>query len=153
MLMVETFNLSKRMLVRALLEHCIEQVADWQRVPYLCLQAQGLSGWSDTYGYCVEYGYWRLSYTAGGSYHYSIDCGTGILMSCGGERAIPDDDFNLLNISPDQFDANGVCGGLREDVLRAAGTDHSVSENRMSVDWRAKKAEELKLGPIYRRLK
>lgn len=139
-------------LVSEILEQCKAQKELWQQVPFLTLQAQGLSGWDDGYQACIYHGMWRLPYSTGGMIPYSVDCATGVIH----RFSKPADQYEvgLLMIDPSGFDAKRVIAQLKAEVTKEKQIhDHSIHFNKYPFDWRDKLAKELKLEEAYKREK
>jgi hypothetical protein len=144
----EELEIARSIWGKKTLWYCESQRDIWAKVPYLTLQADGLSGWSDTYSVCYNYGLWRIqSSTRDGYYRLCVDCGTGKLMW--GEREA--DPQSVFDIDLDDLDAQSIVDDLLADIAnyKAQGADHSIYFNKYPLNWREKKAKELRLGETY----
>lgn len=62
--------------IQGLIDFSKDQKEFWQKIPYLALQCQGITGYSDQNQYAYKEGFWRIGSTTYG-YQYRVDCATG----------------------------------------------------------------------------
>ncbi|QIG77696.1 hypothetical protein EVB64_109 [Rhizobium phage RHph_TM61] len=138
---------TKKYYINSLREYSRKQVDLWRQVPWLALQAQGRSGWSDAYGRCIRNGIWTInSATNGGYCATSVDCDSGELMYF--NKPMRDNCKELMLIDPKELDASLVIAYLNQRILNDK-EDHSIKQK--GPTWRKDTAEELGIERVYHR--
>jgi len=121
------------------------QVALWQQLPYLALEADGKDGFRDDLSICYSWGYWQLEdSTPRGSYCLcSVDCSTGELVnqvaSMSRRRLVLASDEAILPLllRLDDLDAQRITA----DLQRTAAKKGSRFIARSNPGWPARQAE------------
>lgn len=88
----------------------------WQMVPFLALQANGRSGYSDQYMRAYQSGYWAVvSSLRDGYYHVFIDLETGDLVEWYGtvQKKAPDNSVLIIAVNINELDAAKIIDELR----------------------------------------
>ena len=119
----------------------------WQRVPWLALQADGRSGYSDGYAFAYHKGLWRIEASVQNSnYVVAIDCATGEPINIWQHK--PASDLDLLHCMHKwkDFDAEHVVAELRKHGKAA----HFSGYDAKKVEaWRAELVQKLGLKEVY----
>jgi hypothetical protein len=117
-------------------EYSQSQRKDWQKVPYLALEADGRRGYLDTYAIAYEDGLWIIDRkkTTG------VDLRTGTIVGTwNGFRPVKDGE--LWNISPKALDAHATVQSLREEAAQEHASYYS-SEQIQELEHRRKRHRE-----------
>lgn len=104
----------------------------WQQVPYLALQADGRTGYSDQYSRAYHQGYWAVeSSVRGGSYTIYVDLETGELVNAYDPRRTARDE-DILNIFPNlhQLDAARVVKELKAGARKPIGSYYNSKDKK-----------------------
>ena len=129
------------------------QKETWRQIPFFALEADGRSGFSDSYSVAYRNGFWRISSSVAkhGSYTVCVDLETGQLVNAFNVLE-PATDRDLLRILADELDASKIIEELKG---RVAAPFHWSQEKRKEEieQWRAAKRAELGLEKVYTRKK
>ena len=123
----------------------------WQQIPFLALQADGRSGYSDQYARAYTQGYWAVRATVrNGSYAVYVDLETGELVNAFNSRKVAEDeDVLLIASSLNQIDVASLIKELRKQVKQPTSPSYNVQEQEK---WRQEILKEYNLKPReYRR--
>lgn len=123
----------------------------WQQVPFLALQADGRTGYSDQYSRAYRQGYWAVESTVhGGSYSVYVDLETGELVSAFDPRKeARDEEVLMIASNPNQLDAVSLVTEIAKDAERPIGSYYNAQEQEK---WRQETLKEYNLRPAeYRR--
>lgn len=105
-------------------EYSRKQKEFWIQVPYLALQADGRSGYSDQYARAYRSGYWALQSSVGhGVYDLMVDLESGEIVSSG-QLAFPAKSQRILYLS---FSLEELNAKKIVDDLRLAAKDPHAS--------------------------
>ena len=142
---------STKDLVNSIRELSKSQKDTWQQVPFLALQADGRTGFSDQYSRAYCQGYWAVASTVrSGSYSVYVDLETGELVSAFDPRKQARDE-DILMIAPNlnQIDAVSLVIELAKDPERPVGSYYNAQKQEK---WRQETLKEYNLRPAeYRR--
>lgn len=141
---------SRTDLAEAIRSWCREQRELWQQVPYLALQADGRSGWSDSHSRAYNWGLWTLPYRQSSYYCAFVDCETGDLVR-NPKNLDPLSDEPILYMALKVYDAQAVIDLLKEDAL--VRSSYLPDETQRNDQRRAEIMEQLGLSASepYRR--
>lgn len=119
----------------------------WQQVPWLALQADGRSGYSDGYAFAYHKGLWRIEASIQhGSYTIAIDCATGEPFNIWQNK--PASDLDLLRCVHAwcDFDAERVVAELRKHVKESHFSGYDIKKVEA---WRAELVTKLGLKKVF----
>lgn len=144
--------------IEALRQYCREQKSLWQQVPWMALQADGRTGWSESYARAYESGYWTLERVMVHSYYVGfVDLATGELVGIGPGQSLStaaplNGDF-ALQVSIKDIDAAQVIGEIQQAVMSplTAYSEKDNAKNDASRE-RLMEATGLRPGVLYQRL-
>ena len=124
----------------------------WQRVPYLALQADGRSGYSDNYSRAYREGYWALDASVrSGLYSVYVDLENGKLVNPAVPKKLAsDEDVLMLAFSLEQIDARAIVTDLYK-----RGKEHTWRgyDSGKQEAWRDSMQKAYKLRPdSYKRI-
>lgn len=124
----------------------IEQKDTWQKVPYLALQADGRTGYSDQYSRAYHQGYWAIEASVrNGSYRIYVDLETGELVSAFDPRKkARDEDVLLIASNLGQIDAAWLIEKLHSRSLESVGSYYNATKQER---WRQETLKEYDLKP------
>jgi hypothetical protein len=89
--MKKTIEQNAQTLIDMIRQYSRDQKELWQQVPYLALQADGRSGYSDNYSRAYRTGYWALeSSIVKGYYNIFVDLSNGDLVNAIDESQFAD---------------------------------------------------------------
>lgn len=149
----QTIERDAAALVRGIREYAKSQVEDWRRIPYLALEADGRSGYSDNYARAYRQGVWAVEASArDGSYTVYVDLATGELVNPFSfheqARCVDAYDSHVLALATSigQLDAAAIVAGLEAAARKPVASYYDPQEQRR---WRVTTRAELKLGPRY----
>lgn len=132
--------------VEGLREYSRSQVELWKKIPWLALQAEGISGFSDEGASRYGAGYLRLL-VEGGSYLIFLDLDTGeICSSLHPIQLAPDHD--VMKLTPADLDAQAYIDELVEYGSRPIGSYYDADEIH---EWRQRMVELHQLTERYER--
>lgn len=132
--------------VEGLREYSRSQVELWKKIPWLALQAEGISGFSDERASRYGTGYLRLL-VEGGSYRIFLDLDTGEICSSRYPiQLAPDHD--VMKLTPADLDAQAYIDELVEYGSRPIGSYYNKDE---ILEWRRKMAEANNVTERYER--
>lgn len=124
----------------------------WQKVPYLALQADGRSGYSDQYSRAYDQGFWAIHSSAvNGYYRVYVDLETGRLADPSNLIKTPcDEDIITLAAHLDELDAQNIVTELGK--YSTEPTYKGYDPNKQN-EWRNGLIRKLGLNPnSYKRL-
>ena len=124
----------------------------WQKVPYLALQADGRSGYSDQYARAYGHGFWAIrSSIVNGYYTICIDLETGRLVNSSNLTVAPRDETIIpLASALKELDAKDIVADLGK--LSTEPTYKEYDPNKQN-EWRNGLIRKLGLNPnSYKRL-
>jgi hypothetical protein len=132
-------------LVDSIRELSRSQSEIWKRVPFLALQADGRTGYSDQYSRAYGQGYWAIeSSVRSGSYRVYVDLETGELVSAFDPRIkARDEDVLMIAMNLDQIDGASIVKELKKEGTEPVSPYYNV---RKQEKWRQKMFKELKLS-------
>lgn len=144
--------------IDALRQFCREQKSLWQQVPWMALQADGRTGWSESYARAYKSGYWTIDRVRVHSYYVGfVDLATGELVGIGPGKSLStatplSGDF-VLQVTIKDIDAAHVIGEIQQDVMRPliAYSEEDNAKNNASRE-RLIEATGLLPGVLYQRL-
>jgi len=142
---------STKELVKSIRELSRSQKGVWQKVPFMALQADGRTGFSDQYSRAYHQGYWAVTSTVrGGSYSVYVDLETGELVSAFDPRKeARDEDVLMIASNLNQLDAVSLVNKLSIDAKQPVGHYYNAQEQEK---WRQETLKEYDLKPTeYRR--
>ncbi|MEK7628786.1 MAG: hypothetical protein AAB421_05245 [Patescibacteria group bacterium] len=121
----------------------------WQKVPWLALQADGRTGYSDSYSRAYNNGLWTLTVAHHGYCSAFVDCATGELVDA---ELRPLVEKYVLEVAAyiEQIDAHAVTKGLAADASRRTSDCYNADDQAL---WRKETAQSLNLSEGYVRLK
>ncbi|MDO8492065.1 MAG: hypothetical protein Q7S34_00285 [bacterium] len=104
----------------------------WQQVPFLALQADGRTGYSDQYARAYIQGYWAVeSSVSGGCYSVYVDIETGELVSAYDPRQVArDKDVINLAVDPQQLDASHLVKALKVAAKEPIGSYYDAKKRK-----------------------
>ena len=134
-------------LVASLRELSVSQASLWQQVPYLALQADGRTGYSDQYSRAYRQGYWAIepSLMDYGSYMIYVDLETGEFV----DGYIPTNSANAKNILmlanyPEQLDVYRIIRYLKKECKKPTQKNYDKKEQKT---WRESLRKKFSLKP------
>lgn len=149
----QTIERDTAALVRTIREYVRSQAETWQLVPYLALEADGRSGYSDNYARAYRQGVWAIESSArDGSYTVYVDLATGELVNPFSfheqARCVDAYDSHVLALATnlDQLDAAALVAGLEAAARKPIASYYDPQAQRR---WRVTTRSELKLAPRY----
>lgn len=149
----QTIERDTAALVRGIREFARSQVETWRRVPYLALEADGRSGFSDNYARAYRQGVWAVEASVrDGSYTVYVDLATGDLVNPFSfheqARCVDAYDSHVLALatSIDQLDAEALVVSLEAAARKPVASYYDPQAQRR---WRVTTRSELKLAPLY----
>ncbi len=136
-------------LVQQVREGAEQQKALWQKVPYLALQADGRTGYSDNYCRAYHQGYWAVEGSqVSGSYTIYVDLETGVLVNAYDPRQkARDNDILRIAFGLHELDAADIIAGIQAHARMPCGTYYNNKELR---ERKARIASILREGHITR---
>ncbi len=142
---------STKELVDFIKEISRSQKSSWQQVPYLALQADGRTGYSDRYARAYCHGYWALEATVrNGCYSVYVDLETGELVNAFDRtNKVRDEDILMIASNTTQIDATSLVVKLAKDSEQPTYSGYNAREQEK---WRQEIVIEYNLKPLeYRR--
>lgn len=132
--------------VEALRVYALAQVEDWKRIPWLALQAEGRSGFTDEGASRYGAGYLRLV-NSGGSYRIFLDLDTGELCNSFYPIKLAPDPL-VMQLTPEDLTASKYIVELEE---RARRPTISYYDPAKQEEWRQQKIKQYGLTERYER--
>jgi hypothetical protein len=141
-------------LITAVRDYARSQTAQWRKVPHLALEADGRTGYSDTYGRAYQQGVWAVeSSVEDGMYAVYIDLATGELISAHAFHrtesvCTPANGKDILRLASnlDHLDAKAIIASL---IAQAAEKYPSYYDAATQDARREKDRREYKVKTIY----
>jgi len=136
-------------LVESIRKYVRGQKKLWQKIPYLALRANGVTGFSDQYSRAYLYGYWAFEANVlNRRYRVYVDLATGELIQPWHPEKAPEDNNVLVLISnPEDLNATGI---IKELLLQAKKPSaYNPAESRANEQYRENVKKKLNLRPIY----
>lgn len=124
-------------LVSIVREHSQSQREQWQRIPYLALQADGRSGYSDNLRRAYVNKMWALGCS-------TDTCGYHVIPTGGKPRQATVEQVLVVAAHPEEIDAQRIIRWLEEEARRPYP---SYYEPEKQEAWRNKAMKKLKLEP------
>ena len=110
----EEVNSEVRELLQKIRNIAKQQKSLWQQIPYLALQADGRSGYSDQFSRAYHQGYWAVGNTRNGCYRIYVDLETGELVDAyDPQRMAQDEDILSIIQHLHQLDAAEISKNLK----------------------------------------
>lgn len=137
-------------LVSELRKYSASQKEIWRKVPFLALQADGITGYSDTYSRAYQQGYWALSESiVDGRYQVYVDLATGELVSAGRpDRPANDSSVLVFALNPAVLDAAKI---IQDLIAHAQRPYWHTYTKETQEQWRQKLIERYGLLELYER--
>ena len=139
--------------VDALREWCASQKELWQQVPYLSLQADGVTGFLSSHQICYTQGIYSIRHQGYDQEFRAInvDCATGRLVQWGSLQMEDADSSTILQFVDhyEELDAETIIANLKAQA--AAKSAYQPERTKEINAWRKAKAEELQLTLIFTR--
>lgn len=132
--------------VEGLREYSRSQVELWKKIPWLALQAEGISGFSDEGASRYGSGYLRLL-VENGSYRIFLDLDTGEICSSFHPIKLASD-HDVIKLTPADLDAQAYIDELVQEGSRPIGSYYNADEIR---EWRRERAKAHELTERYER--
>jgi hypothetical protein len=141
---MSSIKIARDSLVAALRKFSTDQVELWKQIPWLALQAEGISGYSDEGVSRYAAGYLRLL-SQGGYYRVFIDLDSGEI--CSSMRPINlANDYDVLQLNEKHLNAQGYIDELIEYAKRPMWRGYD--EKKVKA-WREKQIRQYNLSPRY----
>lgn len=147
---VETLEVAVKDLVKMIRKISEEQIDLWQQIPYLALQADGRTGYSDNYARAYHYGYWAIQSSVNSGYYTVYVClENGVLVNPrkGTKPDFPASDEDVLRIAMHmaELNASRIIKDLKAQALTPIPSYYK-DKDRTERDERI--ADVLKNNPI-----
>lgn len=107
-----------RKLIEKLREYCRSQVAIWQTIPELAVNADGRTGFDDNFSRAYHCKIWALEKTVtSAGYEAIVDLNTGHIVSAMSPKLFAPDDVVLrLLLTPEVLDAGRIARELKREA-------------------------------------
>lgn len=143
--------------IAGLRQFCRDQKTLWQQVPWMALQADGRTGWSEDFARAYRDGFWTINRIHVHSYLVGfVDLATGELVGIRPGKSLTtatalDDEF-VLQTTINDIDAAQVIGQIQKAVMAplTAYSDEGNAKNNKERD-RLIEATGLLPGVLYQR--
>lgn len=149
---LEAIGSAKNTLVEMILNYSESQKEMWRKVPWLALQADGRSGWSQHYENAYENGLWTVGPADGGYYHAFVDCATGKLTGFKG-KPLHEKYVFMLATQLNELDATAVVERMYKESLKERPSFYTVEDWQRAADRRTAKAIALGVDEMYTRIR
>jgi len=136
----------------------------WRKIPFLALQADGRTGFSDKYSMAYNFGYWNLEFSIKeGKYTIIVDLESGRLMEARSFGDVVLDDVVNSGVEPREADDKEIIGlAFNLDEINAQRIISDLANGKKSPypsyynpekqkAWRKKTRKELCLEEIFSR--
>jgi hypothetical protein len=147
----DDISLNASVIIRNIRKFSEIQKNNWVRIPYLALQADGRSGYSDMYRRAYEQGYWAVETSVkGGSYTIYVDLETGNLVNAfDPQKPANGDDVLLLAHHLEQINSQEIVDALTVASQKPEWRDYKPEDQKK---WREETQKEFNLKPYrYKR--
>lgn len=133
----EEVNDVARELVQKVQKVSKQQKSLWQQVPYLALQADGRTGYSDQYSRAYHQGYWAVeSSVRDGSYSVYVDLETGELVNAYDPRETAlDEDVLSIILHLHKLDATQIVSALKAHATEPIGNYYNAKDKRERTEY------------------
>jgi len=147
---VQRLAIERESIIQEIRDYVRDQKDLWAQIPYLALQANGRTGFSDNFSRAHDLGYWAIKASVrNGYYEIYIDCAIGELVDPRDPaKAIGDSEVLMLLSDLSQLDASEIIEKLRREAGEPVKC-YSEKDQAEHELWRTKKARELDLQKVY----
>ncbi len=139
-------------ILERLTQQILSQAELWKKVPFLALEANGRSGYSDDWNVAYQHGYWALRDIRTKQTLAYIDCENGKLRAaneCTIENTTPSKrDLLIILADLKMADAEAVVENLQQQSTRPHSSGYDPDQQE---EWRKSQREKYGVEETYRR--